>query len=244
MWWMAIRARAAAASRSRAASKSATFSVSLQVQRGDEGKRAGRTGRDIAMHMGCYGIGVTRIAAAAIEQNHDERGIIWPRRSRRSTSSSSAGLTGRTEAVRLPPRPLPRTWRGGHRGAPRRPRCEAGVKFADAEPGVSCTACRLRAGPCRPESSSTATAALRPTRNSAGAGRSNSCRSASLPDENGALWADRHSRACSCGASDPCLAPAAQADPAGSLACAKSSLRPSRKRPASPPSTTTSCGLR
>ena len=28
--------------------------------------------------MGCYGIGVSRIAAAAIEQNHDERGIIWP----------------------------------------------------------------------------------------------------------------------------------------------------------------------
>jgi prolyl-tRNA synthetase len=35
-------------------------------------------GRDIAMHMGCYGIGVTRIVAAAIEQNHDDRGIIWP----------------------------------------------------------------------------------------------------------------------------------------------------------------------
>ena len=35
-------------------------------------------GRDIAMQMGCYGIGVTRIVAAAIEQNHDDRGIIWP----------------------------------------------------------------------------------------------------------------------------------------------------------------------
>ncbi len=35
-------------------------------------------GRDCMMHMGCYGIGVTRIVAAAIEQNHDERGIIWP----------------------------------------------------------------------------------------------------------------------------------------------------------------------
>jgi len=35
-------------------------------------------GRDLFMHMGCYGIGVTRIVAAAIEQNHDERGIIWP----------------------------------------------------------------------------------------------------------------------------------------------------------------------
>ena len=30
------------------------------------------------MHMGCYGIGVTRVVAAAIEQNHDEHGIIWP----------------------------------------------------------------------------------------------------------------------------------------------------------------------
>jgi len=30
------------------------------------------------MEMGCYGIGVSRIVAAAIEQNHDERGIIWP----------------------------------------------------------------------------------------------------------------------------------------------------------------------
>jgi prolyl-tRNA synthetase len=31
------------------------------------------------MEMGCYGIGVSRIVAAAIEQNHDERGIAWPR---------------------------------------------------------------------------------------------------------------------------------------------------------------------
>ncbi|HEX4782386.1 MAG TPA: proline--tRNA ligase, partial [Usitatibacter sp.] len=30
------------------------------------------------MEMGCYGIGITRIVAAAIEQNHDEKGIIWP----------------------------------------------------------------------------------------------------------------------------------------------------------------------
>ena len=28
--------------------------------------------------MGCYGIGITRLPAAAIEQNHDERGIVWP----------------------------------------------------------------------------------------------------------------------------------------------------------------------
>ena len=36
------------------------------------------SGAETAMVMGCYGIGVTRIVAAAIEQNHDDKGIIWP----------------------------------------------------------------------------------------------------------------------------------------------------------------------
>ena len=36
------------------------------------------TGRNVTMIMGCYGIGVSRIVAAAIEQNHDDSGIIWP----------------------------------------------------------------------------------------------------------------------------------------------------------------------
>jgi prolyl-tRNA synthetase len=35
-------------------------------------------GQPQAMEMGCYGIGVSRIVAAAIEQNNDERGIVWP----------------------------------------------------------------------------------------------------------------------------------------------------------------------
>jgi prolyl-tRNA synthetase len=35
-------------------------------------------GREHVMIMGCYGIGVSRIVAAAIEQNHDDDGIIWP----------------------------------------------------------------------------------------------------------------------------------------------------------------------
>ncbi len=35
-------------------------------------------GKPKLMEMGCYGIGVTRLPAAAIEQNHDQRGIIWP----------------------------------------------------------------------------------------------------------------------------------------------------------------------
>ena len=36
------------------------------------------SGAPVTLMMGCYGIGVTRIVAAAIEQNHDARGIIWP----------------------------------------------------------------------------------------------------------------------------------------------------------------------
>jgi len=47
---------------------SASMSATVQDQEGN----------DICMQMGCYGIGVTRIVAAAIEQNHDDKGIIWP----------------------------------------------------------------------------------------------------------------------------------------------------------------------
>jgi prolyl-tRNA synthetase len=36
-------------------------------------------GKPKPLEMGCYGIGVTRVVGAAIEQNHDERGIIWPK---------------------------------------------------------------------------------------------------------------------------------------------------------------------
>jgi prolyl-tRNA synthetase len=35
-------------------------------------------GKSVAMPMGCYGIGVSRVVAAAIEQNHDDNGILWP----------------------------------------------------------------------------------------------------------------------------------------------------------------------
>uniref|UniRef100_UPI0025F20817 His/Gly/Thr/Pro-type tRNA ligase C-terminal domain-containing protein n=1 Tax=Polaromonas sp. UBA4122 TaxID=1947074 RepID=UPI0025F20817 len=38
----------------------------------------GENGKPQFMEMGCYGIGISRLPAAAIEQNHDERGIIWP----------------------------------------------------------------------------------------------------------------------------------------------------------------------
>lgn len=48
------------------------YSAALQATVLDE------SGQSVVPYMGCYGIGVTRIVAAAIEQNHDERGIIWP----------------------------------------------------------------------------------------------------------------------------------------------------------------------
>jgi prolyl-tRNA synthetase len=48
------------------------YSEALKATVLDEG------GNTVTPYMGCYGIGVTRVVAAAIEQNHDERGIIWP----------------------------------------------------------------------------------------------------------------------------------------------------------------------
>ena len=36
------------------------------------------SGKSVTLSMGCYGIGVSRVVAAAIEQNHDEYGIVWP----------------------------------------------------------------------------------------------------------------------------------------------------------------------
>jgi prolyl-tRNA synthetase len=38
----------------------------------------GEDGKPAPFEMGCYGIGITRLPAAAVEQNHDDRGIIWP----------------------------------------------------------------------------------------------------------------------------------------------------------------------
>lgn len=37
-----------------------------------------KNGKNVVLSMGCYGIGVSRIVASAIEQNHDDRGILWP----------------------------------------------------------------------------------------------------------------------------------------------------------------------
>jgi prolyl-tRNA synthetase len=48
------------------------YAESMRLTFTDEG------GQQSPVVMGCYGIGVTRLLGAAIEQNHDERGIIWP----------------------------------------------------------------------------------------------------------------------------------------------------------------------
>ena len=57
-------------------------------------------GHSQVMEMGCYGIGVTRVVAAAIEQNHDERGIIWPDALAPFTVSIAAVGYDRSAAVR------------------------------------------------------------------------------------------------------------------------------------------------
>ena len=48
------------------------YSRAMRLQVSDE------SGARVTVLMGCYGIGITRIAAAAIEQNHDQRGMLWP----------------------------------------------------------------------------------------------------------------------------------------------------------------------
>jgi prolyl-tRNA synthetase len=48
------------------------YSAALKATALDE------NGKSVVMSMGCYGIGVTRVVAACIEQNHDQHGIIWP----------------------------------------------------------------------------------------------------------------------------------------------------------------------
>ncbi len=58
------------------------------------------TGKPALMEMGCYGIGVTRIVGAAIEQNHDERGMVWPVAMAPFEAVICAIGWGKSEAVR------------------------------------------------------------------------------------------------------------------------------------------------
>ena len=57
-------------------------------------------GKPALMEMGCYGIGVTRIVGAAIEQNHDAKGIVWPRAIAPFEVAICALGWGKSEAVR------------------------------------------------------------------------------------------------------------------------------------------------
>jgi prolyl-tRNA synthetase len=54
------------------------FYLGTKYSRAMQANFLDENGKPQPMEMGCYGIGVTRILGAAIEQNHDDRGIIWP----------------------------------------------------------------------------------------------------------------------------------------------------------------------
>jgi prolyl-tRNA synthetase len=58
------------------------------------------SGKPQLLEMGCYGIGVTRLLGAAIEQNHDDRGIIWPDAMAPFTVAIAPIGYGKSEAVR------------------------------------------------------------------------------------------------------------------------------------------------
>ena len=62
-----------------------------------------RDGKQQVMEMGCYGIGVSRIVGAAIEQNFDERGIIFTDAMPRSPSASCRWATAAAKRCRPPP---------------------------------------------------------------------------------------------------------------------------------------------
>ncbi len=54
------------------------FQLGSKYSEAMEARVLDKDGKACEMQMGCYGIGVTRVVAAAIEQNNDERGILWP----------------------------------------------------------------------------------------------------------------------------------------------------------------------
>jgi len=54
------------------------FQLGTKYSEAMSAKVLDENGRNVTMIMGCYGIGVSRIVAAAIEQNHDDSGIVWP----------------------------------------------------------------------------------------------------------------------------------------------------------------------
>lgn len=54
------------------------FQLGTKYSEAMNAKVLDENGKNITMTMGCYGIGVSRVVASAIEQNHDDRGILWP----------------------------------------------------------------------------------------------------------------------------------------------------------------------
>ena len=54
------------------------FQLGTKYSEAMQAKVLDEAGKAVTMTMGCYGIGVSRVVAAAIEQSHDDRGIIWP----------------------------------------------------------------------------------------------------------------------------------------------------------------------
>lgn len=92
-------------------------------------------GKAVIMDMGCYGIGVSRVVAAAIEQNYDDRGIIWPE----SIAPFSIALVAlkyeKSEAVRTQADKLYEelTTAGYEVILDDRPKVSPGVKMADME---------------------------------------------------------------------------------------------------------------
>ena len=133
----AIPARAArtACTRAIAASRSATSSTSApSTAQAMRATFLDADGEEQPMEMGCYGIGITRTAAAAIEQNHDDNGIIWPlalapaqvhldrgERQGRGAAARRRALYARADGSR-------------RRGAARRPRRAAGREVQGRRP--------------------------------------------------------------------------------------------------------------
>jgi prolyl-tRNA synthetase len=54
------------------------FNLGTKYSKPMEGTVLDESGQSRVMEMGCYGIGITRVASAAIEQHHDDGGIVWP----------------------------------------------------------------------------------------------------------------------------------------------------------------------
>ena len=91
-------------------------------------------GKEQTLLMGCYGIGVSRIVAAAIEQNNDADGIVWPEPVSPFQVVLVALNTGKSDQVEATAESLYRDLEEKHVAVLYDDRdARAGVKFADAD---------------------------------------------------------------------------------------------------------------